>query len=119
MRIMADHSSQYTCCICKGNFPFDGIRYGPDGKKIVCIGCFNKVAMKQGAKNLQPAKQKEEVSAIPEKTKTINYICVSCRYKFSLKPDSRIPLRCPYCSKEDIMVDNSTADKLLEEASRE
>jgi len=43
------------------------------------------------------------------------WICGKCRYKFTHKSQSKAALRCPYCGGENLVEDNFTAKKLLDE----
>ena len=45
-------------------------------------------------------------------------ICVDCRYNFSLKKTSRIPMTCPYCGGNRIMRNELNAEKLVDEISQ-
>lgn len=106
----------YMCDQCKGKFDFGSIRYTSDGKKLVCLGCHDqlkKAAQATEAKNPEIAEAAEPVSDI------VKVICVKCRYKFSLKRQSRARFMCPYCSGNNIIRDDTTAERLLEEVSEE
>lgn len=98
----------YRCELCKEEFPFENIKYASDGKKIVCVGCYNKKSQKK----------KEEKQQIENAPELIRLICVDCRYKFSFKKGSKLKLMCPYCGKNRLMKDDVTAEKLIEEASQ-
>ena len=103
--------NKYSCTICKREFQYKDIRYSHDGKKIVCISCYSQL------KDDAPKKTeiKIETPALPE---TVRIICRDCRYKFSLKKAPRTNVICPYCGGNNLMKDEITADKLLEEASQ-
>jgi DNA-directed RNA polymerase subunit RPC12/RpoP len=45
----------------------------------------------------------------------VKFICKDCRYKFSFKRSSSYRLRCPYCGKNNIAYDKTTAESLLKE----
>jgi len=47
-----------------------------------------------------------------------NYVCSNCKYKFSRKAE-RVLTRCPYCSKEGTISENTAdfASKLVDEVA--
>jgi DNA-directed RNA polymerase subunit RPC12/RpoP len=100
-------TSTYLCTACKKSFPFEKITYASDGN-IVCRDCSGKIApssaKKQGAK--------------PISSEPVKLICMKCHYKFSFKKGSNKSLRCPYCSSGDLMKDESTADKIIEDVTK-
>lgn len=100
---------KYTCSSCKQDFSFEQVKYGIDGKSIFCKECFSKLPKTE-------IKMPKGHSALP--SQTIKFICTNCRYKFSIKKDSRINRVCPYCGKAKLINDETTADKLLEEAAK-
>lgn len=104
---------QYICDGCKGKFRFKEIRYSSDGKRVVCKDCYSKGAMKN-------QKKKETSEVLPNKniSDSVKLICMNCRYKFSLRKKSRFSLICPYCGGKQLMKDDITADKLIEEVSQ-
>lgn len=87
-------TSLYTCSRCKKEFNFNNIKYDED-KSLICTDCLSKK---------QKLVKKELVSEKPEEQEEINFICVSCRFKFSVKKGSPKVLKCPYCSKTKIMI---------------
>ena len=84
----------YTCTRCKREFNFNNIKYDED-KKLICVECLEK---KQKLVKKQLSKER------PEDNKPIDFICVSCRFKFSVKKGSPKELKCPYCGKTKLMV---------------
>ena len=107
---MDDYGS-YLCSACKISFPFQNIKYGIDGKSIVCADCFNKSSRESNSLSTGFGAFKN--SGI------IKFICIDCRYHFSLKKNSRINKICPYCGKNKLMVDEATANNLIDEASKD
>ncbi len=88
-------SALYTCTRCKREFNFDNIKYDHNNK-IICIECLGKQ---------QKLEKKEKLSL--EKAgegQAVNFICVSCRFKFSVKKGSQKELKCPYCGKTKLML---------------
>lgn len=107
---MGRASTLYMCSTCKGKFEFENIRYSNDGQRIVCKDCYNRVGKDQ----------KKETKVVPQKERlpdSIKLVCMNCRYKFSLKRKSAIRVICPYCGGNQLMKDDITADKLLQEVS--
>ena len=100
----------YICNVCNKKFPFENIRYSIDGKRILCIDCYNKVAEKQ-------EKKKETYSAVKE-PESVKLVCLDCKYHFSIKKGSKVKLRCPYCSNSNLAKDDMTAERLIEEVSQ-
>lgn len=95
----------YHCTKCNGSFPFESIKYNEE-KNLVCVDCHGK-----SAKNID--------AGLKSDSGIIKFICVDCRYHFSLRKDSKINRLCPYCGKGKLMVDDATADKLIDEASKD
>ena len=87
-------STLYTCTRCKREFNFDNIKYD-ENKKLICVECMEK---NQKILNKKLAREK------PEDSKPIDFICVSCRFKFSIRKDSQQNFKCPYCGKTKLMV---------------
>ncbi|HLC50053.1 MAG TPA: hypothetical protein VJI97_01365 [Candidatus Nanoarchaeia archaeon] len=87
-------SSLYTCTRCKREFNFDHIKYDEE-KKLICVECLEKQ---------QKIMRKKIASEKPDDNKPIDYICMTCRFKFVVKKGSPKALKCPYCSKTKLMV---------------
>ncbi len=109
----------YSCSLCKLQLPSTGMRYASDGKKLVCLECFNKLYKKKQ----DPMKENQyEYSRHSQETKvTLNMpimvICTHCRYKFHYKTNFK-PI-CPYCGKIGLKkYEEFTAQKILNDAAR-
>ena len=102
----------YICNVCNKKFPFEDIRYSIDGKRILCIDCHNKIMEKNERK-------REVSSAAKELSNSVKLICLDCKYHFSIRKGSKVKLRCPYCGNNRLAKDNLTAEKLIEEVSKE
>jgi hypothetical protein len=101
----------YMCAVCRKNFAFEDIRYSNDGKRILCLSCYG-----QAPKNNKTTKI--IISENKKQCDESKFICVNCRYKFSLKKSTKIALVCPYCGKDKIAKDESkSAAELVDEAS--
>lgn len=85
----------YPCSRCKREFNFDHIRYD-ENKRLICVECLDKQ---------QKTEKKEKLSL--EKAdagEEIRFICVSCRFKFSVRKGSPKAAKCPYCSRTKLML---------------
>lgn len=88
-------TSLYTCSRCKKEFNFDNIKYD-ENNKLICINCLDKQKKLEKKEKLSLEKTKED--------QLINFICASCRFKFSLRKGSPKSIKCPYCNKTKIMI---------------
>lgn len=103
-------AQEYMCHTCKGKFNFESIRYSADGAKIVCKNCYSKTS--------QTPKKEDHLTVESNVPEAVKIICIKCRYKFTYKKNSRMSLMCPYCGGDNLMKDEITADKLIEEISQ-
>jgi len=87
-------SMLYTCSRCKREFNFNNIKYD-ENKKLVCIECMEKT---------QELSKKRVASEKADDNEPINFICVSCRFKFSVKKGSSKAIKCPFCGKTKLML---------------
>ena len=87
-------TSLYTCSRCKREFNFDNIKYDEDNS-LICVECLGKK---------QKLVKKDFKSEAPEHEEAMNFICVSCRFKFSVRKGSQKTIKCPYCSKTKLML---------------
>ncbi len=87
-------TSLYTCSRCKKEFNFNNIKYDED-KSLVCVHCLEKKQKLEKKEKLRLEK--------PEEQESINFICMGCRFKFSIRKGSPKVLRCPYCGKTRLM----------------
>ncbi len=88
-------SSLYTCSRCKGEFDFDHIKYDNDNR-LICVECLGK----------QQILEKKEKLAVEkaEEGGEIKFICVNCRFKFSVKKGTQKEIKCPFCGKTRLML---------------
>jgi hypothetical protein len=115
------------CKKCRQKIPLDRVRYDQNGRDLICLDCYDKLqwAMKKAgfaerkdpspSVRLTPPKEKpvQKPKAQVDKQK---YICMNCRYKFSLRKDGEHVKRCPYCGKDNLEEDNFNIHKLIEES---
>ena len=88
-------TSLYTCTRCRREFNFDNIKYDSNNK-LICVECLEKQEKIQKKEKLSLEKAEEG--------EAVNFICVSCRFKFSVKKGSPKAVKCPYCSKTKLML---------------
>jgi len=88
-------TSLYKCSRCKREFNFNNIKYD-ENKNLICNGCLEK--------KLQLEKKEKLKSEKPDEQASENFICVSCRFKFSVKKGSPKAMKCPYCGKTKLML---------------
>ena len=82
----------YLCTRWREKFPFEQIRYDRNNK-LVCKGCLG-ILEKEEAK-------KERMNA--QDFAKIHFICLNCRFKFSIRRNAQQKLKCPYCNKTALM----------------
>ena len=88
-------TSLYTCSRCKREFNFDNIKYD-ENNRLICVECLEKQQKIEKKEKLNVEKAGEG--------KNVNFICVSCRFKFSVRKGSPKAIKCPYCSKTKLMI---------------
>ena len=86
-------STLYTCYRCKKEFNFNNIKYDEDNS-LICNECLEK-KQKLKKKNLELEK--------PEEMEKVNFICLNCRFKFSITTGSQKIPKCPYCGKTKLI----------------
>jgi DNA-directed RNA polymerase subunit RPC12/RpoP len=103
-------AEDYLCTRCREKFSFDKIRYDRN-HKIVCKGCLGILEREEAQKERMGARDFEKV----------NFICLNCRFKFSVRRSSQQNLKCPYCNKTALMhvKKYKTEDDLISEATDE
>jgi len=94
----------YTCSRCKKEFNFDNIRYDT-AHSLVCVHCLEKQQKLQHQEKLKIEKEKLGAQEL------LRFICVSCRFKFSVRKGSPKTLKCPYCGKTKLMRVNKYKDE--------
>ena len=45
----------------------------------------------------------------------ISYICTRCKYKFKHNPAGEVFLKCPYCGKDDRIIEDKAANSIVKE----
>ena len=88
-------TSLYTCTRCRRDFNFDNIKYDSNNK-LICVECLEKQ---------QKIEKKEKLSMEKaDEGEEVKFICVSCRFKFSVKKGSPKAVKCLYCGKARLML---------------
>lgn len=89
------------CKQCRKTVSIDNIRYDKGGNDLICIPCFNRGSEQPVQK---PGDSRER------------FMCLRCNYKFSIRKDSRVARKCPYCASLNITVPQIiTAQNVLQE----
>ena len=90
------------CHQCKEKVSIDTVRYAPNGKDLVCMTCISRAP-----------KQKEQ-----KEVQRTRFQCTTCNYKFSIRRDSRIEKKCPYCASKKIAArDDVTSHSVLDDVT--
>ena len=102
--------NKYKCSYCNKEFDFRDVKYGEDGKRLFCEKClgFHKKELEEKKKGFRAESGEFE---------KVQVICIDCRYKFSISR-KKPSLRCPYCNRSNIMKDDTTADELISEVTK-
>lgn len=85
----------YACSRCRKEFNFNNIKYDSDNR-LICVECLEKQSKieRKEKLNLEDA----------DRSSSVDFICVSCRFKFSVKKGSPKTVKCPYCGKTKLML---------------
>ena len=86
-------TTMYACSRCKREFNFNNVKYD-ENKLLICLECLDK-RQKLGKKKLNIKITEPRI---------INFICVSCRFKFLVKKGSQKAIKCPYCGNTKLML---------------
>jgi len=93
------------CERCRKFVPVTDIKYLPKGdnaRMALCIKCL---------KTFNPAEEKKRTSAKATGVASgKDYFCGRCRYKFKYNSQSNANLRCPFCGKNDKVIENKQID---------
>ena len=90
------------CNQCKEKVSIDNVRYMPNGKDLICNPCMGR------------APKSKELREIPK----MRFQCTTCNYKFSIRKDSRIERKCPYCASKKIAGrDDITSRSVLDDVT--
>jgi hypothetical protein len=121
---MDDDNLLIICRACGRKVLMHNMRPDDDGEHMICKECYTKKAGARGAQSPfskkpvenAPYEGPKKTAAKPQIEKMIRYICQGCKYKFSRKASQQVG-KCPYCGKENILVDSSLgAEKMLKES---
>lgn len=87
-------TSLYTCSRCRKEFNFSNIKYDED-RSLICVECLGKK---------QQLSKKNVAFEKPSEHGSVDFICLGCRFKFSVKKGSPKAVKCPYCAKTKLMI---------------
>lgn len=107
---MTDPKVPVVCRSCGNKVTLDQVKFDDIRKAYVCTPCFKA--------SHNSSSDKPEVSPIVASMPSndrVNYICASCKYKFSAKKN-KPPKRCPYCGYEELEVRDESAKKIIDES---
>jgi len=93
--------SKITCELCKKQSLSSKAKYipkGKDSKMLICGDCY---AKRSSIDSTSPYYVKSDA---PKK----NYFCKRCRYNFKHEPTKLGKLACPYCGKDDQLLEKKT-----------
>lgn len=102
---MEEDTRRMICDRCRKAVPIKDIRYLPKGKDAriaLCSECRSKGFVSD-------EKEKKVTD------KKLKYFCSRCRYKFKFDPTGVSNIKCPYCGKDDKIIEDKVppADELL------
>ena len=104
---VSGEEKKMLCERCRNFFPISEIKYikkGVDSKIALCSAC------RQNQPNAQVKKAANETAAQASKAKAApTYFCARCKYKFNINLGSLTRLKCPYCGKNDMIVEDRKA----------
>ena len=103
-------TTSYTCSRCKREFDFDNIKYD-NNNRLICVECLGKQKKLEKKERLSLEKAGEG--------EPVKFICVNCRFKFTVKKGSQKALKCPFCGKTKLMLVKKYKDEndLIKDAS--
>lgn len=114
-------TTSYRCTLCTLNFPFDKMKYSQDGKRLICMDCYNRI-LKKGQKDEEERQKKESIASAQSSGEGVGVMCVNCNYKFRYRLNPHNPQvkpKCPYCGKTSLRkYEELTAEKLLNESEK-
>jgi DNA-directed RNA polymerase subunit RPC12/RpoP len=90
-------STTVFCAQCKEKVSMNNVRYASNGKELVCKPCMSR----------------EPADLLKQSAERNPYHCMGCNYKFSIRKDSRLTRKCPYCSSEKIVLRNEITSQTV------
>jgi DNA-directed RNA polymerase subunit RPC12/RpoP len=115
---MTSENLLIVCRSCGRKILMHNMRPDSTGENMICMDCYKRSSpSKTMSISEVAAEQAPKIVKKSEKTeKMVKYICTACKYKFSRKENQEVA-KCPYCSKNAIIVDSGLgADKLLKDS---
>ncbi len=103
------------CGRCSQQVPMSQMKYGKDGKMLLCPACRGESPQQQARQQPKPAVSPTVSRELHEATGPVTrYKCTSCGYNFTrrnIKPE-----KCPYCGKASVTeLSKISSGKLLDD----
>ena len=105
MKGIKDGPRNMLCEWCRGFFPISEVAYFPKGNSKIAL-C--KACREKGTKDKSILNEEEDYEEVKKKTSKISkdsYYCRRCKYKFRFAPVNETKLKCPYCGREDTVIE--------------
>lgn len=102
-----------TCSRCQQKVPISEMKYNLDGKSLICGFCAERVFSKEKKKESSAETKRSQPKILRFAGEKMKYTCLDCRYKFSLREDSSVNLKCPYCNSNRIIEDRMIMEQLF------
>lgn len=102
----------YLCNKCRNKVSLEHIRYDTNGRDLICEDCYSKKSKNEKIERRANNKVDSKIQG-----ERIRVICTDCRYKFSIKRNSNMALRCPYCGRTRLVKDETSVDELIKEVA--
>jgi hypothetical protein len=104
---------ELTCGRCSKKVLKNEVKYDPSGSKLVCRSCSDFLCKKDLHTHERTEKKVSDVRTNADLK--VNFVCMSCNYKFSLKKGSNHSLKCPFCDSTSVQVNDVNAYSILDE----
>ncbi|MBS3119365.1 hypothetical protein J4475_00925 [Candidatus Woesearchaeota archaeon] len=102
---MREAAILYQCSVCKRKHSFERVLYRKG--TVVCKQCITAPPSRPEAKPVKPVQQSLQASNL------VMFKCQDCKYRFTLRSNSRIARACPYCSSRRLDTLNSALNSLV------
>lgn len=116
------------CKLCGKSAEIRTMRYHTDGVSLVCRPCYDKTHSEKVTKRVKKEVEKGVVRNTPKSESLFEperrmydyFYCGRCNYRFKLLTGSHYSKRCPLCSYDDKLIEDSPKDAatLLKESNK-
>ncbi len=101
-----EDSRRMVCDRCRSVVPLSSMKYVPkgvDGRLALCAPCREETSKVSASAAKKQLVQKQR------------YFCARCKYKFTFNEQGNSSLSCPYCGRDDKLLEHNpeTAESLL------